>query len=843
MRVPMSWLRDHVELPPDTTARDVSERLIRAGLEVETIDHVGADLQGPLVVGRVSTFVEEEHSNGKTIRWCRVDVGPDHNEPASDDVPAGRGIVCGALNFVVDDLVVVCLPGAVLPGGFAIGARRTYGHVSDGMICSARELAMGDDHAGIIVLPVGVAEPGADAAALLGLRDDVLDIAVTADRGYALSIRGVAREVATAYGVPFRDPAAVVLPEADGPDWPVEVLDVSGCDRFVVRSVTAFDEGASSPLWLQRRLQLCGVRPISLAVDITNYVMLELGQPLHAYDRTRLSGPIVVRRARVDEPVQTLDDVVRTASVEDLLITDDTGPIGIAGVMGGATTEIGPQTRDIVVEAAHFDPVTIARSARRHRLTSEASRRFERGVDDRLQEAAAQRAVTMLAELGAATIDPTATVVDAVVPRPTVSMAAGFPSRIVGYEYDRREVVETLSTIGCDVVEVDGSLGELLEVAPPSWRPDLQQDVDLVEEVARIHGYDAIPSLLPRAGAGRGLTTAQRLRRRVGSALSGAGYIEVLTYPFVNPEVFEAFGLAADDPRRHALRLANPMSDEEPLLRTSLLPGLLAAVRRNVGRGADDVALFETGLVFRPSPGPAAPAPHPGVSTRPSEAELAALDAALPRQPRRVATALAGRRESAGWWGEGRGAHWADAVESARVVARAAGIELEVVKDDHAPWHPGRCAALVVRDAAGERVVGHAGELHPRTVSALGLPARTAAMELDLDALVAGGEPVVRAPTVSTFPVAKEDVALVVADEVTVAEVARALRSGAGPLLESVRLFDVYAGEQIPAGHRSLAFALRFRAPDRTLTVDEVGAARDAAVARAAAATGAVQRA
>jgi len=843
MRVPLSWLREYVDLPADVRARDVAERLIRAGLEVETVDHVGADLEGPLVVGRVRTFVEEEHSNGKTIRWCRVDVGPGHNEPATGEAPAGRGIVCGARNFAVDDLVVVSLPGVVLPGGFAIAARRTYGHVSDGMICSARELAMGDDHAGIIVLPPGLAAPGDDAITLLALRDDVLDIAVTPDRGYALSIRGVARETATAFAVPWRDPGLLELPKTEGPDWPVEVRDTTGCDRFVARSVMGFDEAARSPVWLQRRLQLCGVRPISLAVDVTNYVMLELGQPLHAYDRARLTGPIVVRRATVGEQVTTLDDAVRTASIEDLLITDDSGPIGIAGVMGGATTEIGPQTRDIVIEAAHFDPVTVARSARRHRLPSEASRRFERGVDDRLQEAAAERAVSLLAELGGAQVAATATVVDAAPPAPVLSMPAGLASRIVGYEYERHEVVAALVAVGCHVSAVDASSGDVLQVTPPSWRPDLRQAVDLVEEVARLHGYDAIPSVLPQAAAGRGLTAAQRLRRRVGLALSGAGYVEVLAYPFVNPEVFEVFGLAPDDPRRRALSLANPMSDEEPMLRTSLLPGLLAAVRRNVGRGADDVALFETGLVFRPGPEAMPAAPHPGVSSRPTDAELAALDAALPQQPRRVATALAGRREAAGWWGEGRGVHWADAVESARIVARAAGVDLDVVKDDHAPWHPGRCAALVVRDGSAERIVGHAGELHPRVVTALGLPPRTAAMELDLDSLTAGGVPVVTAPVVHTFPVAKEDVALVVPDDVTVADVTRSLRAGAGPLLESLRLFDVYTGEQIPAGHRSLAFALRFRAADRTLTLDEVGAARDAAVAAAAAATGAVQRA
>jgi phenylalanyl-tRNA synthetase beta chain len=834
MRAPVSWLREYVDLPDDVTARDLAARLIAAGLEVETVDHVGADITGPLVVGRVLTLVDEQHSNGKTIRWCRVDVGPVHNDPADDDVPPGRGIVCGALNFAVDDLVVVSLPGAVLPGGFAITARRTYGHVSDGMICSSRELGTGDDHDGIIVLPADAGAPGDDAIALLGLREDVLDIAVTPDRGYALSLRGIAREAATAYGVPFRDPAALEVAEAPADDWPVELADLEGCDRFVFRSVTGFDEAATSPVWLQRRLAQAGMRPISLAVDVTNYVMLELGQPLHAYDRSRLRGTVVVRRAEPGEQLETLDGVVRTLDPDDLLITDDRGPIGIAGVMGGASTEIDATTTDIVIEAAHFEPTTIARSARRHRLPSEASRRFERGVDDRLQEAAAERAVRLLSELGGATVVGTATVADRGRSRVEVDLDLDLPSRLVGHTYPHDEVERLLTAVGC-TVEVSGSRAL---VVPPSWRPDLRMPADLVEEVARLHGYDAIPALLPVAPGGRGMTDAQRLRRRVGQVLAGAGFTEVLTYPFVSPSVHDAFGLAADDARRRSVRLANPLSEEEPELRTSLLPGLLATLRRNVSRGIDDVALFETGLVFRPRPGAPDVAPRPGVTGPPSRDELLALDAALPDQPRRVAVVMAGAREAAGWWGEGRAATWADAVEAARLVADAARAELTVRSDQHAPWHPGRCAVLL----AGSDVVGHAGELHPRTLGELGLPPRTVAMELDLDLLARHGSPVAPAPRVLTYPVAKEDVALVVDASVPAADVAAALRDGAGELLERVRLFDVYTGEQVGAGSRSLAFNLRFRAEGRTLTVEEVSAARDAAVAEARRRTGAVQR-
>ncbi|MCZ3389132.1 MAG: phenylalanine--tRNA ligase subunit beta [Actinomycetia bacterium] len=835
MRVPMSWLRDIVDLPAGVSAREVAERLVSVGLEVETVDHVGGDLAGPLVIGRVLTFVEEEHSNGKTVRWCRIDVG-EHNESGADGVPDGRGIVCGARNFAQGDLVVVALPGAVLPGGFAIAARKTYGHVSDGMICSPSELGVGDDHDGIWILPKDVGTPGADAVGALGLRDDVLDIAVTPDRGYALSMRGVARETAAAFGLGFVDLAQ--RPEAEASDsWPVEVHDGLGCDRFVMRAVSGLDTTAVSPLWMQQRLRLAGMRPISLAVDITNYVMLETGQPLHAYDRTRLTGPIVVRRARPGEKLRTLDDSVRHVDVDDLLITDGSGPIGIAGVMGGASTEIDQDSTEIVIEAAHFDPPTIARSARRHKLPSEASRRFARGVDDALQEAAAERAVTLLADLGGAAIVAGRTVVA----QPSASTVIDFDpqtaSRLVGVDFSDAEVVGYLQQIGCNVAT---GLAGLVEVSVPSWRPDLAVPADLVEEVVRLHGYQHIPSELPPAPVSSGLTLGQRLRRRVGVVLAGSGYVEVQSYPFLSPQVHDAMGLPVNDPRRNALVLANPLSDQEPELRTSLLPGLFATMRRNVGRGAEHLALFEMGLVYRPEPGDRHPhPPRPVVDRRPTEDELEAIAGLLPRQPQRVAVVLSGERERSGWWGTGRLATWGDAIEAAHAVAGACGAELTVVADDHAPWHPGRCAALVVDGT----LVGHAGELHPEVVSGFGLPERAAAMELDLDLLAPAVEVRTAGPRFSTYPVAKEDLALVVDEAVPSADVAAALLRGGGELVESVRLFDVYSGQQVGTGKRSLAFALRLRAPDHTLTPDEVAVARDGAVAEAGREMGATLRA
>ncbi|RZS89348.1 phenylalanyl-tRNA synthetase beta subunit [Motilibacter rhizosphaerae] len=829
MRVPLSWLREHVALPAGEDGRAVAERLVRAGFEVDAVHRAG-EVSGPVVTGRVVSFEAEPQKNGKTIRWCQVLVSAEEGaEP--------RGIVCGAGNFAPGDVVVVALPGAVLPGGFAISARKTYGHVSDGMICSARELGAGEEAGGILVLDEGT-PLGVDAVELLGLRDEVLDVQPTPDRGYALSLRGLARELATAYAVEFHDPAALDVPEPVEPGWPVVLEDTAACPVFVARTVTGLDPGVPSPGWLQRRLALAGMRSVSLAVDVTNYVMLELGQPLHAYDRQRLQGPVVVRRARAGETIETLDGTKRVLDPDDLAITDDSGPIGVAGVMGGASTEISGTTREIVLEAAHFAPSVVSRAARRHALLSEASRRFERGVDPALPAAAAERAVRLLVELGGATAEPATTVAGAVPAPVELVLAPDLPARVVGVDYAADEVLDALRQVGCTVVaEAEG-----LRVTVPSWRLDLTQPYDLVEEVARLGGYERIPSRLPQPPAGRGWTEEQRARRRVGQVLAAAGLVEAPSYPFVGEPALEALGIGAGDPRHRLVRLANPISDAEPYLRTTLLPGLLAALRRNLGRGQTDVALYETGLVFLAPEEGLPPAPALPVDARPGDDQLAALDAALPAQPRYVAAVLAGQREPAGWWGPGRASGWADAVELARRVVRAAGAEVEVRGVQESPWHPGRCAAVLLPGEDGtSAVVGFAGELHPRVVAALGLPPRTAALELDLDAVVAAGvrRGPVPAPALSTFPVAVQDVALVVDAAVPAAEVEAALRAGAGELLERIRLFDVYTGAGVPEGARSLAYRLELRAPDRTLTSEEASGARDAAVARAAARTGA----
>ena len=829
MKTPVSWIREYVDLPDDLSTEDLAARLTALGLKLEALEKPGHDLRGPLVLGRVLTVDDEPQKNGKVIRWCTVDVG------AANGSGEPQGIVCGAHNFSVGDLVVVVLPGGVLPGGFEITARKTYGHVSAGMICSATELGLEDPATrdGILVLPADAGRPGDDAFGVLPLRDEVIEFEINPDRAYALSLRGIAREAALGFQATFHDPADRETPPVDGGAHPVVVDDPTGCPVFVTRRVTGFDPTAPTPTWLARRVQLAGMRPISLAVDVTNYVMLELGQPIHGYDGDRLAGPIRVRRATAGEKLTTLDGVVRELSEEDLLITDDSGPIGLAGVMGGETTELSGSTTHVVIEAAHFDPVTIFRTQRRHKLPSEASRRFERGVDPRLPESAADRVAELLARYGGGTVSSSVTKVGQPPAPPSITIRTDLPARVTGMEIDAETAIAHLRAVGCEVTPD----GDRVTAVPPSWRPDIGDPFDLVEEVARVVGYDHVPSVLPTAPSGGGLTASQSLRRRVGRTLAGAGFVEAVNFPFVGTTDLDRLGLDADDERRTAMRIANPISSEEPSMTTTLLPGLLKALARNAGRGLGDVALFETATVTLPRGTVAAPILP--VDRRPTEGEWDDLLKAVPDQPLHLALGVAGNRERSGWWGPGRAAGWADAIESVRTVAAALGVSITVRSATRAPWHPGRCAELLVDDVS----LGFAGELHPRVCAAYGVPARTAVAEIDLDQLLERAVLIVPAPHFSTYPVAKEDVALVVDAAIPAADVAATLEEGAGELCESVRLFDVYTGDQVEAGKRSLAFALRFRARDRTLTEAETGAARDAAVALAAQRHGAVHRA
>lgn len=838
MKLPYSWLREVVAVGApgwDVSPADLEQALIRVGHEVEDIIILGP-VSGPLVVGRVAG-IEELTEFKKPIRACTVDVG----ERAAGG--ADRDIVCGATNFAVGDLVVVALPGATLPGDFRIATRSTYGRTSDGMICSAAELGLGSgnsswDHSGILVLPPDTAEPGADAIAVLGLDDVVFDLAVTPDRGYCLSVRGIAREIACAYDLDFVDPADVAPLSVDGPALPVTVEPGTGVSRFALRPVTGIDPAAVSPWWLRRRLMLCGIRPISPAVDVTNYVMLELGHPMHAHDSSKIHGDFAVRFAEPGEQVRTLDGVDRSLEPGDVLIVDEVAVAAIGGVMGAGTTEIDANTTDVLLEAAVWDPATVSRTVRRLHLVSEAGRRYERWVDPAVSVAAINRGAALLAQIAGGTVASTLTDWCGDPPRddfspPWVRFPVDLPDRMAGVVYPDGAAVRRLTQIGARVVSDPGSA--VLTVTPPSWRPDITEPADLVEEVLRLEGLDVIPSVLPTAPAGRGLTPGQQRRRAISKSLALSGFVEILPTPFLPAGVFDRWHLAADDPRRRTTTVLNPLEADRPQLATTLLPALLEALSRNVSRGFGDVALFGIAQVVQPTPQTRAIGLIP-TDRRPTDAEIALLDEALPKQPVHIGVVLAGLREPRGPWGPGRPVVAADAFEAVRVIARAAGVDVELRPTQHLPWHPGRCAEVVIDG----RVVGHSGQLHPGALERSGLPAGTCAVELDVDALGAGaGLP---SPRVSPFPAVFQDVSLVMGEEVPAQGVVDAVRDGAGDLLEDITLFDVYTGPQVGEGRKSLTLALRFRAADRTLTEDEASAARDAGVVAAGQRFGAVLR-
>lgn len=850
MRIPLSWLGEFVSLPAGTTPEQVHADLVRVGFEEESIRRFEAT--GPIVVGEVLAREPEPQSNGKTINWCQVRVAPE-GQQAADGGADVRGIVCGAHNFEVGDKVVVTLPGAVLPGDFRIAARKTYGHVSDGMIASARELALGDDHEGIIVLSrLGLdPEVGADALDLLGMRDSAVEINVTPDRGYAFSIRGVAREYAHATGAPFRDPA-LSLAIGRGSGFSVVLDDRApirgrqGATGFIGRVVRGVDPTRPTPPWMASRLQLAGIRSLSLQVDISNYVMLELGQPLHAYDLSKLSGGITVRRALPGETLVTLDGVERALHPEDLLITDESGPIGLAGVMGGESTKTDERTTDLLIEAATFDPVSIARSLRRHKLPSEASKRYERGVDPLVAAAAAQRMVDLLVELGGGTVDELGADIVAPFAPPTVRLPLARVNGLLGTDITDAEALAAIEMIGCDVTVEAAEGGDALVVVPPSWRSDLSRPADLIEEVVRIVGYDRIPSELPVAPAGRGLTRAQRLRRRAADVVTAFGLDEVQNYPFHSRVQLDTFGAPLDDAGGpvEAIRLANPLDGEAPFLRRSLLPGLVTAAQRNVSRGLTDLALVEFGAVFVP---PAAGATLgtetvPPLAERPSDATLAQLKASIPPQPRHAAGLLLGDAVSKQPGEAARPYDWADALDAAHVVAGAISTELVVRQGAHRAFHPGRTAELCVVVDGELEPVGVAGELLPELVAASHLPGRAVAFELDLGRLieVAPRVPVTR--QLSTYPVATQDLTLLVDATVPADAVLAAVLAGAGDLLEHADIVDDYRGTGVPEGQRALTFALRFRAEDRTLKAEEASEAKLAGVAAAQAAFGAKLR-
>ena len=816
MRAPLSWIKEFVDIPASVTAEQISDGLIRVGFEVEEIIKQGADLTGPLKFAKVLS-IEEITEFKKPIRYVGLDCGEAET----------RYVICGATNFAVGDLVVAALPGAILPGDFKIGARETYGKTSNGMICSARELGISDDHEGIMVFTESEVTVGADAIEALQINDVIFDVAVNPDRGYALSIRGIAREVAGSLSLKFKDPVDALRTlkfEDTGKGVTAKIADKSSASVFYLRTLSNFDPKATTPIWMRRRIEKMGMRSISLVVDVTNYVMLELGQPLHAFDKDKIKGGLTIKRAGKAQKFKTLDGVERTLDPEDLMVCDDEQPLALAGTMGGLSSEITETTTDIALEAVHFCEVCIAKNSRRHKLSSEASRRLERSVDPSLAEFASARFVQLLTAHSSA--KHVATVVDGEpIFAPLVTIDPSYVSKTLGFDVPPATVAELLRVIGCDVDE------KSFTIDPPSWRADLLTAADFTEEVARMIGYDKIPSILPPRPLHATLTPTQKRRRAVATMLASRGLAEVQTFPFTNQATIDSMGFVGE--RAATYKVANPMSEEFPLMRVHLVPGLIEVAQRNISRGAKDFAIFEMGSIFRSSQ-KLVSAISPDLSKRPNQKIIDEIFASVPTQGYHVAGLLVGKTENENWQGKSRAYNWQDAIAYAQDVLQLCNLEWSVARSDLAPWHPGRCAELIVNGKA----VAHAGELHPRIITAYGLPERSVAFAVALSALPDSA--LVRPTTVGTMPAAVQDVALIVDATVSAADLEAALREGAGDLLESITLFDRY--DKIGDGKISLAFTLVFRASDRTLTGEEVSAMRESATAVASAKCGAVVR-
>lgn len=776
MKVLLSWLRDFAPIEGDPVA--LGEQLSDLGMAVEQMDVLGEGLDG-VVVARV--LATRPHPDADKIQLVDVDAG-------DGEV---LQIVCGAFNMDPGDLVPLATVGTVMPGGMEIGRRKMRGQWSNGMLCSARELGLGSDHAGIHVLPPGL-PVGAPFVEAMGMSADVLyDLEINPNRPDAMSVAGVARDLAARLGVPFTLPEPVVdeVPASRLGGVTVEVEAPDLCGRFTARVLRDVTVGASDPA-IARRLALLGMRPINSLVDVSNYVMLELGQPNHPYDLAKVrGGGLRVRRARPGEAMVTLDDIERRFTGNDLLICDaEDRPVGIAGIMGGAETEIGTSTSDVLLEMAWFLPIGVARTSRRLRLRSEASARFEKGTDPEIIDLAHRRFAELVAASGARLEAGTVDVRGELPDRRPVRVRTGRLNRLLGTDLAALDIAGLLEPIGFAATVT----GEDTEVAIPSWRYDSSTEIDVVEEVARLYGYTTIGrSLPPSAHAGR-LTDRQRERRRLRNLLVGRGLSEAMPLPFLAPGDLERCGLPGD-----GIEIANPLVAEESVLRTSLLPGLVKALATNAARRNTGVGLWEIGHVFR------RPAAGPNGDGLPDEREA-------------LGVALGGRDAT-------------EAVHEWRAVAEVLSLRGVSVRNEAVPGlHPTRSARLV---GPGGEAVGAVGEIDPGVLETHGIGERVGWVEVDLDVVAElPHDPHVYRP-VSIYPSSDIDLAFEVDEAVPAAAVEQALRAAAGERLASLRLFDVYRGEGIAAGRRSLAYTLRLDAPDHTLTDDEVAEVRRRCIA------------
>ena len=797
MKLTLSWLEDFVDLPTDDPSV-IARAFESLGLEVDEMRAIEAQFSG-VVIGKVETV--GPHPDADNVRLCQVDIG-------SGELSE---IVCGAWNFEAGATVPVAVPGAVLDGGFEIGRRKIRGVVSNGMICSEKELGLGDDAAGIMVLdedyPDAPEMVGNDFAELLTLPDTYFEIAITANRPDCMSVVGLARELAAYFDVPLRAPSVDLDDGGQVAATSVTIEDVVACPRFIGRELRGVAVGPS-PHWLRARLAAAGVRPISNVVDASNYVMIELGHPTHAFDLDRLGDTIIVRRANADEQIVTLDEVERTLIPDDIVVADASRSVAVAGVMGGADTEVHDGTTRLLIEAAYWDPPSILHTSKRLGLRSEASSRFERGMDPNFCRVAADRVAELLVGLAGAEVGGLADTYPTLIEPKQVRLPLAEIPRVLGIEFSSEVASQLLTRLQFDVAGSDP-----LVVTVPTRRPDVGRPVDLIEELARLHGFDAIPDSVA-TGPGGGLPAYDAALRMLRSVLVGAGYYEAMTFSFVGSQDLDALELPPDDPRRQGIKIVNPLREEEGVMRTTLLAGLLKSVANNVGRHIPDVALFEIGKVFIPGAGK------------------------LPEQPDRLGFVAVGARGGGwhrdSWHGDGESVDLYDATGVWELVAHELRLpNPSVRRAQAAPFHPERSAEALVNGT----VVGVVGEIHPSVAARFGLKGRVVCGELELDLLLMERD-LWTFTTPSPYPPVVFDLAFDVDDEVPANTLLRAVDAAAGPMLEIRDVFDVFAGAPLEEGRKSVAVRLTFRAPDRTLKEDEVSPIRREIVDAVASATG-----
>ncbi len=781
MRVSLRWLNEFVDLPTQD-AEELANVFGGLGHEVEAIERIPLDFTG-VVVARVESI--SPHPSADKVRLCSVSTGGTPVE-----------VVCGAWNFEEGAIVAFAQPGARLVGGFDIGKRSIRGVESNGMICSESELGLGDDHSGILVL-----EPntplGDDFAKHVDLPDVVFDLSIEANRPDVMSMLGVARELSAFYQVPVRQPATDVPESGDGLTISVEIADPVGCNRFVARQLESVSVGAS-PLWMRRRLQMGGVRPINNIVDVTNYVMLELGQPLHAFDLDLVRGErIVVRRAHPGENLTTLDGVVRDLAPEDLVVADAEVASGLAGTMGGGDSEVSPKTTRVLLEGANWDPTTILLMAKWHGLRTEASARFERGVDPNLAPTAVDRAAHLMTRLAGGTVRRGA--VDEVAHRRLawmVKLPAAEVARILGPGFSATYCGDLLRRLHLSVEGTDP-----LVVTVPTYRPDLTRPIDLIEEIARLHGYDKLGERVA-AGRGGGFTTDHDRLHQLRQTLIGAGLSQAMTLSFSASEDLDRMGYPGEHPARQIIGLRNPLRSEDSHLRTSLLPGLLRAAQYNVAHGNNDVAIFEHGKVFFDQPSPA--------------------DKRIPDQPERLAWVVTGVFGAGGLHQTPDETDYSTSLDVWALVEKRLNLVFVVSEGHEAGFHPGRTAKV----ATGETIVGYVGEIHPFTAAAYGLEGRVAAGELDLAALI-GESAWWQFSEPSPFPSAVFDLAFSYSPKMAASSLVDAVTSGGGEIVESISVFDEFSPGP---DQRSIALRVTLRAPDRTLNAAELTDVRAAMI-------------